>query len=75
MVDMFEPVAGPWGMDGIPKDFSFGELEPDWERLTPYLEAAMERIPAAKDAGIHQFFCGPENFTPDMNPLIGEAPN
>jgi len=74
MVGMFEPVAGPWGMDGIPKDFSFGELPPDWERLTPYLEAAMVRIPAAKDAGIHQFFCGPESFTPDMNPLIGEAP-
>ncbi|GAG19886.1 unnamed protein product, partial [marine sediment metagenome] len=74
MVGMFEPVAGPWGMDGIPEDFSFGELPPDWERLTPYLEAAMERIPAAKDAGIHQFFCGPESFTPDMSPLVGEAP-
>ena len=74
MVGMFEPVAGPWGMDGIPKDFSFGELEPDYERLTLYFEAAMERIPAAKDAGIHQFFCGPESFTPDMSPLMGEAP-
>ena len=74
MVGMFEPVAGPWGMGGIPEDFSFGELSPDWERLTPYLDAAMERIPVAKSAGIHQLFCGPESFTPDMNPLIGEAP-
>jgi len=74
MLGMFEPVAGPWGMDGIPEDFSFGELPPDYERLAPYLEAAMRRIPVAKDVGIHQFFCGPESFTPDMNPLIGEAP-
>ena len=74
MVGMFEPVAGPWGMEGIPENFSFSELPPDWDRLTPYFEAAMERIPAAKTAGIHQFFCGPESFTPDMNPLIGEAP-
>ncbi len=74
MLGMFEPIAGPWGMGGIPEDFSFGELPPDHERLAPYLDAAMARIPVAKNAGIHQFFCGPESFTPDMSPLIGEAP-
>lgn len=74
MVGMFEPVAGPWGMDGIPEDFSFGEIQPDWDRLMPYLEKAMERIPVAKDAGVNLLFCGPESFTPDMNPLMGEAP-
>jgi 4-methylaminobutanoate oxidase (formaldehyde-forming) len=26
------------------------------------------------DAGIRQFFCGPESFTPDNGPLLGEAP-
>jgi 4-methylaminobutanoate oxidase (formaldehyde-forming) len=34
----------------------------------------MERIPAVKNVGIHKFFCGPESFTPDMGPLMGEAP-
>jgi heterotetrameric sarcosine oxidase gamma subunit len=74
MLGLFEPVAGPWGMDGIPNDFSFGELQPDWDRLMPYVEKAMERIPIAKDAGVHKFFCGPESFTPDMGTLMGEAP-
>jgi len=74
MLGLFEPVGKPWGMGGIPKDFSFGEIPPDWERMTPYLEQAMKRIPAARDAGVHTFFCGPESFTPDMGPLMGEAP-
>jgi 4-methylaminobutanoate oxidase (formaldehyde-forming) len=74
LLGLFEPVAGPWGMDGIPKDFSFGEIPPDWDRLMPYLEKAMTRIPIAKEAGVHTFFCGPESFTPDMGPLMGEAP-
>lgn len=74
MVGVFEPVAGPWGMDGIPKDFSFGELRPDWDRLMPYLDHAMERIPVARGAGVHKLFCGPESFAPDLAPLMGEAP-
>jgi 4-methylaminobutanoate oxidase (formaldehyde-forming) len=61
-------------MDGVPEDFSFGELPPDWDRLMPYIDHAMERIPIARDAGVHKLFCGPESFTPDMGPLMGEAP-
>ncbi|MBM3126326.1 MAG: FAD-binding oxidoreductase, partial [Chloroflexi bacterium] len=74
MVGLFEPVAAPWGVNGIPKDFAFGEISPDWDRMTPYLESAMGRVPAVKEAGIHKFFCGPESFTPDGGPLLGEAP-
>jgi 4-methylaminobutanoate oxidase (formaldehyde-forming) len=74
MVGMFEPEAKPWGMNGIPEDFSFGEIPPDWEHLMPYLERAMKRIPIAKEAGVHLLFCGPESFTPDMSPMMGEAP-
>jgi len=80
MLGLFEPVAKPWGMvkpgglGGIPKDFSFGEIAPDWDRMMPHIEVAMKRIPIAKEAGIHKFFCGPESFTPDMGPLMGEAP-
>jgi glycine cleavage system aminomethyltransferase T/glycine/D-amino acid oxidase-like deaminating enzyme len=74
MIGLFEPVAAPWGMDGIPEGFKFDELTPDWERMIPHLERAMERIPVAKTAGIHKFFCGPESFTPDLEPLMGEAP-
>jgi glycine cleavage system aminomethyltransferase T/glycine/D-amino acid oxidase-like deaminating enzyme len=74
MLGIFEPVAVPWGMNGISKDFSFGEIQPDWDRMMPYIETAMERVPALKTAGINKLFCGPESFTPDMGMLLGEAP-
>jgi 4-methylaminobutanoate oxidase (formaldehyde-forming) len=74
MLGLFEPVAAPWGMKGIPKDFTFGELQPDWERMMPYIETAMERVPALETARVNKLFCGPESFTPDMGMLLGETP-
>jgi glycine cleavage system aminomethyltransferase T/glycine/D-amino acid oxidase-like deaminating enzyme len=74
MLGLFEPVAAPWGVKGIPKDFEFGEIQPDWDRMLPYIEEAMVRVPALQDAHIRKLFCGPESFTPDMTFLMGEAP-
>jgi 4-methylaminobutanoate oxidase (formaldehyde-forming) len=74
MVGLFEPDCAPWKVEGIPDDFSFGELPPDWDRLTPFLEKAMARVPITMETGIRKFFCGPESFTPDLAPVIGEAP-
>ncbi|MCA9965612.1 MAG: FAD-dependent oxidoreductase [Anaerolineales bacterium] len=74
MVGLFEPVCAPWNINRIPNDFSFGEIPPDWERMTPFLEKAMSRVPITLELGIKKFFCGPESFTPDLKPIIGEAP-
>lgn len=74
MVGLFEAVAAAWNVGEIPNDFSFGEITPDWERMGPYLEAAMSRVPSTMDAGMKTFFCGPESFTPDLAPVVGEAP-
>jgi len=74
LVGLFEPNAAPWMVDAIPEGFSFGEIEPDWERMTPHLEAAFKRVPSVAEAGVRKFFCGPESFTPDLAPLVGEAP-
>jgi len=74
MLGMFEPVCAPWKVGGIPPDFSFGELPPDWDRMGPFLEKTMSRVPISSQVGIRKFFCGPESFTPDLAPLIGEAP-
>ncbi len=74
LVGLFEPIAVPWSLDGVSSDFSFGELNPDVYRMMPFLQDALQRIPAAEDATVRQFFCGPESFTPDLSPLIGEAP-
>ena len=75
MIGLFEPVCAPWHVDGIPTDFSFGEIPPDWDRMGPYLERAMQRVPVSLEAGIRKFFCGPESFTPDLSPVVGEAPD
>ncbi|NIR30811.1 MAG: FAD-dependent oxidoreductase [Gammaproteobacteria bacterium] len=74
LVGMFEPVAKPWGMGGIPHDTSFTQLPEDWDHLAPQLEAAMERVPAVGEVGIQLFFNGPESFTPDDRYLLGEVP-
>ena len=75
LVGLFEPDAVAWNVDSIPKNFTFGEIEPDWDRVVPHLEAAFKRVPGAANAGVRKLFCGPESFTPDLAPLVGEAPN
>ena len=74
MIGLFEPVCAPWNVGGMPEDFSFGEITPDWDRMGPYVEKAMARVPLTLDAGVRKFFCGPESFTPDLQPIVGEAP-
>ena len=74
MIGLFEPDAAPWNVDRIPDRFAFGEIDPDWDRMAPHLERAFERLPAAANAGVRKLFCGPESFTPDLAPLVGEAP-
>jgi len=75
MVGIFEDVARPWNVTGIPADFAFGEIPPDWERMQPHLERACGRIPVLAETGVKLLFCGPESFTADHNYLMGEAPN
>ena len=40
----------------------------------PFLETAMARVPITLEVGVRTFFCGPESFTPDLAPAVGEAP-
>ncbi|RLB93476.1 MAG: FAD-dependent oxidoreductase [Deltaproteobacteria bacterium] len=74
MIGLFEPVCAPWKLNGIPNNFSFGEIEPDWDRMGPFLEKAMSRVPISQELGVKKFFCGPESFTADLSAIIGEAP-
>jgi len=74
LVGLFEPAGAPWSLDGVPRDFAFGTLPPDWDRMEPYLGKAMDRIPSLAEIGVRTFFCGPESFTSDVRPLLGPAP-
>ncbi len=74
LVGAFEPRAKPWGVDGVPEDFAFGEIDGDFAHFEPVLLDAMRRIPALERAGLQKFFCGPESFTPDVRYHLGESP-
>jgi glycine cleavage system aminomethyltransferase T/glycine/D-amino acid oxidase-like deaminating enzyme len=74
MIGLFEPKCAPWKIGRVPDNFTFGEIEPDWDRMGPFLEKAMSRVPVTMELGIKKFFCGPESFTPDLQAIIGEAP-
>jgi glycine cleavage system aminomethyltransferase T/glycine/D-amino acid oxidase-like deaminating enzyme len=74
LVGLFEPKAAAWSLDKVPRDVAFATLPPDWDRVGPYLDEAMGRFPSLREAGIRTMFCGPESFTPDMMPQLGEAP-
>ena len=73
LLGAFEPVAKPWALEGIPKDFCFDELPGDFEHFEPVLAKAMERVPALQHTGIATWFNGPESFTPDDRYLMGET--
>ena len=74
LLGAFEPVAKPWGGDGISEDFEFTTLPDDFEHFEPILEQAVNRLPVLEQAGIQTFFNGPESFTPDDRYMLGEAP-
>ena len=70
----FEPVAKPWGTEGIPESFEFQLLPEDWDQFEPLMRAAIHRTPCLETAEVRQLLNGPESFTPDGNFILGEAP-
>jgi 4-methylaminobutanoate oxidase (formaldehyde-forming) len=74
LIGLFEPVCAPWKVEGVPEDASFIEITPDWDRMAPYIDTALQRVPRSAETGIRKLFCGPESFTPDLQPVVGEAP-
>ena len=74
LIGAFEPVAKPWGTDGIPEDHAFETLPEDMDHFEPILADAVKRVPMLETAGIALFFNGPESFTTDDRYYLGEAP-
>ncbi|XP_054545182.1 sarcosine dehydrogenase, mitochondrial isoform X6 [Talpa occidentalis] len=54
--------------------FAFGLFDLDWDVFTQHIEGAINRVPVLEKTGIKSTVCGPESFTPDHKPLMGEAP-
>lgn len=71
----FEPDAKCWDPHGPEGNRPFLEMAEDWDQFTPFMEAALALIPALETTGIQHFMNGPESFTADTKPLIGQAPD
>jgi dimethylglycine dehydrogenase len=70
-----EDTEEAWAAQGGPAWESSNELfEAQFDRITPYLERVMERMPIFADAGIKKVVNGAISHTPDSNPLVGPAP-
>jgi glycine cleavage system T protein len=61
----------PFGLKGIPRDFKYQLLPPDWDRFAPLMENSIKRVPILEKAEIRQLLNGPEGFTPDGEFLLG----
>ena len=70
----FEPVAKPWGMQGIPENFKYTQLQEDWDQFEIFMDNAVKRVPAFEDAEVNSLTTVPESFTPDTAYMLGEVP-
>jgi len=71
----YERSPAPWGLEGIPRDFTHKLLSPDWERFGDMMDQATSRVPAIGRAEVITLINGPEAFTPDGEFILGEAPD
>lgn len=74
LVGWIEMDAKPWNPHAPEGNRPFLEMEDDWEQAEPFIDAALTMFPELESAGIQHFLNGPESFTADSRPLVGETP-
>ncbi|KAG7223903.1 hypothetical protein INR49_015159 [Caranx melampygus] len=60
--------------DEVSDKFAFSLFDLDWDVFMQHIEGAINRVPKLEETGIKSTVCGPESFTADHKPLMGEAP-
>ncbi|XP_051907440.1 sarcosine dehydrogenase, mitochondrial [Hippocampus zosterae] len=66
--------ANPIFWEEVSDKFAFSLFDLDWDVFMQHIEGAINRIPVLEQTGIKSTVCGPESFTADHKPLMGEAP-
>lgn len=61
--------------DHCPWDYENWLFDADYDRVMPYLEESMNRMPIFAELGIQREVHGAISHPPDGNPLIGPAPS
>jgi 4-methylaminobutanoate oxidase (formaldehyde-forming) len=70
----FEPHAKLFNTRSPEGNRPFLEMPEDWEQFEPFMTAGLNLVPKLGEIGIRHFMNGPESFTPDTRPLMGESP-
>jgi len=60
-------------VDGPDPASEYELFQPDLDRLMPYIEAAIKRVPAFAEVGIKRVYNGAIAYTPDGSPIVGPA--
>ena len=74
LIGAYERDVRLWAEDGTPKDFRHELLADDLERIEENVMRALDRVPAAAEAGIKRVINGPMIWSPDAAALFGPVP-
>src|ERR1700683_1774612 len=61
-------------LDGPSAESEYELFQEDLERLGPYIETAIARVPAFGEVGVKKVYNGAIAYTPDGSPIVGPAP-
>src|SRR5271156_1034729 len=61
-------------LEGPSADSEYELFQEDLERLAPYIETAIARVPAFGEVGVKKVYNGAIAYTPDGSPVVGPAP-
>ncbi|PUB14966.1 GcvT family protein [Yoonia sediminilitoris] len=74
LIGAYEKDVRFWAEDGTPPDFGHELFADDLERIMDNVMRAMDRVPAAAEAGVKRVINGPMIWSPDSNALYGPVP-
>ncbi|OXB69052.1 hypothetical protein ASZ78_009528 [Callipepla squamata] len=66
--------SNPIFWEEVSEKFAFSLFDLDWDVFMQHIQGAINRVPVLEKTGIKSTVCGPESFTADHKPLMGEAP-
>ncbi|KAL4706840.1 hypothetical protein ACJJTC_010074 [Scirpophaga incertulas] len=67
--------SNPIILDQVPDNLQFHLYDLDWDVFGVHMTSATTLCPKLATVGVKSTVCGPESFTPDHKPLLGEDPN
>ena len=74
LIGAYEEKMKFWAEEGTPIDFGHELFDDDLDRIMENVMRAIDRVPAAAEAGVKRVINGPMIWSPDSNALFGPVP-